>query len=94
MDQPGVAVKVEEHRLIEGKQAIKVPISQAVAVPAVRLQLEQINNVNANVSSRMHFPWYSFSENLFLDVYRLVAESVDAIGTPLHDGGNNIEPQL
>lgn len=46
VDQPGVAVEVEDHRFIERKEAVKIPIRQAVTMLTLWLQLEQVNDVD------------------------------------------------
>ena len=46
VNQPGVAMKVENDRLIDGEQAVKVPVGQAVEVFGLRLQLEQVDDVD------------------------------------------------
>ena len=46
VNQPGVAMKVENDRLVGGEQAVKVPVGQAVEVFGLRLQLEQVDDVD------------------------------------------------
>ncbi len=45
MNQPGIAVEVENDRLIDGKQAVEVAIAQTVRMIALCLQLEQIDTL-------------------------------------------------
>jgi hypothetical protein len=46
MDQPGIPVKREDHRLVAGEQGIEVVVAQAVRVLAGRLQLHQVDHVD------------------------------------------------
>ena len=43
--QPWVAMEVEYDRLVRGKQAVEIPVTQPVWVLFVRLQLEQVNHI-------------------------------------------------
>ena len=53
MDQPGIAVEVEDDRLVGGEQAVEVAVGQAVRVLAVGRELEQVDDVDeADLQSR------------------------------------------
>jgi len=44
VNQPRVAVEVEDHRLVDGKQRIEVAVGQSVRMLRAGLQLEQIDD--------------------------------------------------
>ena len=46
VNQPGIAVEIKDDRFVCGEQAVEVSITQAVRVLPVRLQLEEINDVD------------------------------------------------
>ena len=46
VNQPGIAVEVEDYRLVRGEQGVEVPIVQAVGVLPFGHQLEQVYHVD------------------------------------------------
>ncbi len=53
VNQPGIAVEVEDDRFVDSKQAIKIAIAQAVWMVTIRLHLEQIDHIDeANLQFR------------------------------------------
>ena len=46
VDQPGIAVEVEDHRLVGGEQAVELAVRRAVRVLARRLHLVQVHHVD------------------------------------------------
>src|SRR5262249_35443158 len=46
VNQPRVAVEIEDHRLIGRKQTVKVAVTETVRMAAIRLQLEEIHYVD------------------------------------------------
>src|SRR5262249_20552604 len=46
VNQPRIAVKVENDWLVRRKETVKVPVAQAMRMLAIRLQLEQIDYVD------------------------------------------------
>jgi hypothetical protein len=45
VNQPGIAVEVENNRLVHGKEAVEVPIRKAVEMLGMGLQLEEIHDI-------------------------------------------------
>jgi len=57
VDQPGIAVKIEDDRFVDSKQLIKISIGQAVGVLSVRLQLKEIDDIDVtNLQIREFLP--------------------------------------
>ena len=46
MDQPGIAVKVENDRLVHREKAVEVPIEEAMRILAGGRKLEQIDPID------------------------------------------------
>ena len=46
VDQPGITMEGEDHRLVPGEQLIEVHVAQAVWVLDLRLQFHQVDNIH------------------------------------------------
>ena len=46
VDEPGIAVEVEDDRLVEGEEAVEVPVGEAVGVLGLRLKREKVDHVD------------------------------------------------
>ena len=46
VDQPGIAVEVEDNRLVRGEQAVELAVGRSVRMLGRRLQLEQIHHID------------------------------------------------
>jgi hypothetical protein len=46
VNQPGVAMEIENDRFVDGEQGVEIPISQPVRMFCARLQFEQVNDID------------------------------------------------
>src|SRR5262249_26653985 len=46
VNQPGIAMKIEYNRLVHCEQTVKVTVAEAMRMLAIRLQLEEIQDVD------------------------------------------------
>ena len=57
VNKPGIAMKVEDYRLVHGEETVKVPVRQTVAVLGFRLQFEEVDDVDeTDLKLRKIFP--------------------------------------
>ena len=67
VNEPGVAVKVEDHRLILGEERVEVTIGQSVRMFRIRLQPIQIHDIDeTNLEIRETLPKNGHGSQRFL----------------------------
>src|SRR5690606_8843500 len=57
VDQPGVAVEVEDNGFVDGEQAVEIPVAEAVGMFLLRRHAEQVHHIDeADLQVRNIFP--------------------------------------